>query len=169
MERPRLVAVWLAVAAVFGVLLAVAEATDTRLDDPDPARQRPGFLDAGRLPQPAPPLTSGLPAVGRRTVAFFVRPDTLADLCQAVARGDLRGRFGVVIVVSGAGDCDAVTTVGDPKAQLARAYGLARPRGGGPPVGYAVVDLHGQIRYRTLDPTVSDELDEVETILRATP
>jgi len=36
-------------------------------------------------------------------------------------------------------------------------------------MGYAVVDAHGLIRYRTLDPAVADELDEVKTIVGATP
>ena len=74
-----------------------------------------------------------------------------------------------VMVVSGTGTCQAVPTVNDPGAQLARAFGLRRPRDGGAPVGYAVVDRRGQIRYRTLDPAATEELDEVGTVVRAVP
>ena len=53
-------AVWLVTAVGFGTLLALAQASGSTLDDPDPARQRPGFLDAGALPQPAPRLAPAL-------------------------------------------------------------------------------------------------------------
>ena len=151
----------------FGALVALARANESGLDDPDPAQQRPGFLDAGDLPQPAPPLNAGPPRSGRRAVAFFVRPDDLEKLCRALSGDRLAQRADVAVVVSGAGDCTGVAIVADPGARLARAYGLRRPRSGGPSVGYAVVDRHGQIRYRTLDPTVSDHLREVDTIIRA--
>ena len=57
--------------------------------------------------------------------------------------------------------------VGDPTGALAAQFGLDRPRDGGAPVGYAVVDGRGDIRYRTLDPSVAAQLDEIDTILRA--
>lgn len=62
-----------------------------------------------------------------------------------------------------------MTIVDDPASDISRAYGLRRPVGGGPPVGYAVVDSHGQLRYRTPDPSVADELSEVRTIVDAAP
>lgn len=34
-------------------------------------------------------------------------------------------------------------------------------------MGYAVVDDEGQIRYRTLDPSMASELSEVRTIVKA--
>lgn len=57
--------------------------------------------------------------------------------------------------------------VGDPTGALAAQFGLDRPRDRGAPVGYAVIDGHGDIRYRTLDPSVAAQLDEIDTILRA--
>ena len=74
-RRRVLVAVWLAAVLGFGSLLALARAAESGLDDPDPARQRSGFLDAGGLPQPAPSLAAGLPRPGRPTVVFFLRPE----------------------------------------------------------------------------------------------
>lgn len=160
---------WLVVAVGFGALLAVARAAAGPLDDPDPAHQRPGFLDLGELPVPAPPITEGIPAPGLEAVVFFVRPAGLAPLCEALADADLDGESSLVVVVAGAGArCAAgVAVVADPKGRLADAYGLRRPADTGAPVGYAVVDEAGQIRYRTLDPEIEDLLGEVETILRA--
>lgn len=160
-------AVWLVTAVGFGALLALAQASGSTLDDPDPARQRPGFLDAGSLPQPAPSLAPALPRSGRSAVAFFVRPDSLGGLCRSLSGDPLGERADVAVVVSGAGRCPEGATVADPAARLARAYGLRRPRSGGAPVGYAVVDSHGRVRHRTLDPSVADHLGEVRTIVGA--
>ena len=170
-RRRALVALWLAVAIGGGVLLAGARVTRSGLDDPDPARQRPGFLDAGELPEPAPPLADGLPRPGRATVVFFVRPRDLNRLCRALGGASLARQADLVLAVSGSGPnrCDGVATIDDVPVHLARAYGLARPRSGGEPVGYAVVDRAGRIRYRTLDPVVADNLAEVATMVRALP
>lgn len=168
-SRRRLAAVWLAVAASFGALMIVVRATESSLDDPDAARQRPGFLDAGSLPQPAPSLTASLPRRGHRAVVFFVRPQYFGPLCRSLAAGDLASRADLAIVVGGSGQCNETEIIDDPTGRFARLYGLREPRSGGAPVGYAIVDREGYIRYRTLDPTVADELREVETILRATP
>jgi alkyl hydroperoxide reductase subunit AhpC len=65
--------------------------------------------------------------------------------------------------------CPGLVVVADPDGRLAREYELRTPRGGDTPVGYAVVDSKGQIRYRTLDPNAAGRLDEVSTILTATP
>lgn len=165
----RLIVVWLVVAVGFGVLLAVARASAGPLDDPDPAHQRPGILDLGALPVPAPPVTEGVPTPGREAVVFFVRPAGLRALCGALADPDLGGEPDLVVVVAGpVAPCAAdVAVVADPRGRLADAYGLRPPADGGAPVGYVVVDEAGRIRYRTLDPEVADLLGEVDTILRA--
>ena len=168
-RRKKLLALWVGVAVLFGALLGVARATRTGLDDPDPAWQRPGFLDAGPLPQPAPRLSAGLPRPGRPAVVFFVRPEGVAELCHSLATHRLGQSAELVIVVSGPGRCPGVTALEDPSGALARAYGLRDPRNGAIPVGYAVVDGQGRIRYRTLDPTMAEELDEVDTVVGALP
>ena len=76
-----LVVVWLAAAVGLGLLLGLARAAEGPLDDPDPAWQRPGFLDAGDLPAPAPRVAPGVPAPGRPTVVFFERAGRLPELC----------------------------------------------------------------------------------------
>lgn len=173
-SRPtaRLVLIWLVAAVGLGSLLIVARAAGDPLDDPDPAWQRPGFLDAGDLPVPAPQVTPAVPSPGRPTVIIFERAGRLPELCRALATTPLPrdAATAVVVVDSPSGRCDAAgAVVGDADGTVARAYGLRRPRGGGPPVGYAVVDAASSIRYRTLDPTVADELSEVGTILGALP
>lgn len=166
-RRRRLLALWLGAAVLLGALLGVARATRTGLDDPDPAWQRPGFLDVGPLPQPAPRLSADLPRPGRPAVVFFVRPEGIAELCHSLATHRLGQSAELVIVVSGTGRCPGVTALEDPSGAAARAYGLRHPRDDATPVGYAVVDGQGRIRYRTLDPTIAQELDEVDTMLGA--
>lgn len=158
---------------LLGLLLAVSRSSAGPLDDPDQAWQRPGFLDAGNLPAPAPPVAPGVPVPGRPTVVFFERPHRVAELCRGLAAGPpLEEDALPVVVVTGRppGPCDAAATVvEDPAAALAEAYGMRRPRSGGPPVGYAVVDSAGAIRYRTLDPAMTDHLEEVRTMVGAVP
>lgn len=165
-----LVATWVGAAVGFGLLLALARAAEGPLDDPDQAWQRPGFLDAGELPAPAPTVAPRVPAPGRPTVVFFVRPHGLAELCHALAASPLPAQAVAAVVAAGSTSdpCAAAeAVVDDPDGAVSDAYGLRRPRGGGPPVGYAVVDAAGAIRYRTLDPEVADQLDEVATIVAA--
>lgn len=161
---------WLAVAGGLGLLLALAAAAEGPLDDADPAYQRPGILDLGELPEPAPKVADDIPAPDRVTVVFFVRPGQLKPLCEALREIELHRQPDLAVVVAGpSGPCaEEATVVADPDARLADGYGLRSPQSGGAPVGYAVVDGAGMIRYRTLDPRVTDLLDEVDTILRAT-
>jgi len=164
--------IWLAAAVGLALLLGLARAAQGPLDDPDPAWQRPGFLDAGDLPAPAPRVTPAVPAAGRPTVVFFERPNHLAQLCRALAASPLAQRAATAVVVAGPGSgrCDAATaTVSDPDGTVAEAYSMPTPRDGGPPVGYAIIDRTGTIRYRTLDPAVADQLAEVSTMVAALP
>ncbi|MDP9020400.1 MAG: hypothetical protein M3N25_06315 [Actinomycetota bacterium] len=168
-RRRALVAVWVGVAVVAGVLLVLSRAVRGPLDDPDPARQRPGLLDVGGLPTPAPPVTDDVPRPGRRAVVFFVRPPELEPLCEALTGAELRAQADVAVVLMGdGGQCvQGLPVVPDPDAELAARFGLPAPRDGGPPVGYAVVDGAGDIRYRTLDPQVASLLGEVSTMVEA--
>ena len=165
----RLIVAWLVVAVGSGVLLTIARASTGPLDDPDPAHQRPGLLDLGELPAPAPPVSDEVPSQGREAAVFFVRPAELQALCRGLADTDLAGEPDLAVVVDGPiAPCSAeVAVVADPQGRLADAYGLRPPADGGAPVGYVVVDEAGRIRYRTLDPKVADLLGEVDTILRA--
>lgn len=167
----KLAGVWLAGAVIVGATLVVAQATADPGDDPDPAYQRPGLLDVGDLPAPAPAATAGLPAAGRRLVLFAVPAEAVASLCEELPGplGDLAD-LDVVVAISGdVGRCAAGVTLVDSTTGLVAAYGFRPPAGDVEPTGYAVVDAAGQIRYRTLDPEMGDLLDEVATIVEATP
>ena len=168
--RASLVAVWVTAAVLLGSLLFVAQAAEGPLDDPDQAHQRPGFLDEGALPVAAPDLPGDALEGGRPAVVFFERPQRLETLCDALAGDDLDRRTEIVVIVAGEdGECDGARLVDDPNGELAAAFGLREPSDGGPPVGYAVVDSDGRVRYRTLDPQAADDLEEVTTIVKAVP
>lgn len=98
-----------------------------------------------------------------------MRADQLQPLCEALSGFGPGPAVDVVVVLQdGGGRCPQdITVVPDREADLAERYGLPAPRDGGPPVGYAVVDAAGHIRYRTLDPEVASLLGEVSTMLRA--
>jgi hypothetical protein len=164
--RRTLVLVWLGAVGFFGVLLGVARAAEEPLDDPDLAFQRPGFLDVGDLPEPAPDIDD-VRFTSRRTVVFFARPGWINELCRALAADPFAADVQSVIVVpdASAEECAEVPVV--VSSGLADRFGMREPRGGGAPVGYAVVDAAGMIRYRTLDPAVTSLIDEIGTILGA--
>jgi hypothetical protein len=164
----RLLVIWLLAATVLGGLLAAAEFTRGPLDDPDPAQQRPGILDLGLLPEPASAVSESIPRLGRPAVVFFGRPDMVDALCRALPNTGLSGDADLVIVLpTGTAECRAVPVIEDPDGSLAEGYGMRSPIADGSPVGYAVVDDRGRIRYRTLDPAVITELGEVRTIVAA--
>jgi len=152
-----------AAAIGLGALLAAASPRGP-LDDPDPARQRPGYLDGGGLPAPAPDLGAGV-TPGRRAVVFFVRPEQLGPLCQALPASGLGRTASLAVIVSSPSDCPGQAALIVDGGGLARRFGMPTPVDGGPPVGYAILDTAGRIRYRTLDPRGAGGLDEAATML----
>ncbi len=158
----------MALVAVVGVLLIVAQLRVDPLDDVDPAYQRPGLLDLGPLPTPAPVLP-GLSYADRPTLLVFERESRppcawldapeLDDVAIAVAIGAPDG-------ASGHAECPGAESVEDPW-ELARQVGMRTPRDGGFPVGYAIVDADGLLRYRTLDPDMAQLLGEIGTMVDA--
>lgn len=171
-ERAALRATWVAAAVGLGVLLLLAEAARTGGDDPDPAWQRPGILDLGPLPLPAPDVIEGFPTPGQHAVVFFAPEATAGQLCRSLAEREAmleRAQLAMVVPGGGTVTCPEIRVVEDPKSRITKAYGLRRPRDGGLPTGYAIVDSSGRIRYRTLDPSVAAELAEVATMLADTP
>ena len=162
--RRVLAVVWVVVVGFFGVLLAVAQSTEGPLDDPDPAFQRPGFLDVGGLPTGAPDIND-VSYDGHRTVVFFTG-ERGTETCGALSDESFGDDVQLVVVAPSPVECSpTAVTVGDPT--LAASFGLRTPRGGGAAVGYAIVDADGMIRYRTLDPEFLTLLGEVRTVLGA--
>jgi hypothetical protein len=164
--------VWLVVAVGIGILLGVSEYARNPLHDPDQAQQRTGML----LPAQtylAPSITDA-PRRGQRTVVLFTRSlqdqhlfHDLADQADLVEEADL-------IVVTADGSKPLITNgikafVADPDGAWAHAFGLNRPVDGGAPIGYVIVDSHGYIRYRTLDPGFMHHTHELRLMLGGTP
>lgn len=104
--RLALALVWAGAAWGFAVLLVMAQHSRSPLDDPDPARQRPGLVDLGALPVPAPEVFDGIPAPGRRAVVFFERPGGLERLCRALRTSTLGRKADLVVVSAGDGRCE---------------------------------------------------------------
>ena len=171
--RQTLLVIWGVAAVLFGGMLLAVQQDQHPLDDPDLAYQRPGFLDADRTPFAGPLVTEGIPTAGSRTVVFFTRPERADALRHALrTRRTLHNRAQLVVVVAGTGpllQLPTVPFVGDSDGRLAVSYHMRVPEDNGPPVGYAIVDRAGRVRYRTLDPDTAGHLDEVETMVRVTP
>ena len=160
---------WVVAVGVLGALVAVSVLTRSGGDDPDQGRQRPGILDLGELPAPAPRLP-GLEVGGRTTVVFFAGRRT-SELCQALQEPpEAFAMARLVVVAEDAPGCaPPVIRVAMAAADAAQRFGVPRPRDGGAPLGYAIVDAERRIRYRTLDPHAPSLLAEVVTMLRALP
>ena len=162
----RLAAVWVVSVTVLGAGLLTVRAGASPLDDPDQARQRPGFTDANPPRSVAPRLT-GLGAAGSRGVVFFTRPGRLPRLLTALGEADgsaLLSQTRVVVVLPGLVPGvarEGVTMLADPTGSLSRLLFMRTPRDGGYPVGYAVVGPDGTVRYRTEDPGQDLRLSEV--------
>ncbi len=164
-----LLSVWLATTAVLGAGLLTVHLNMSGLDDPDPAHQRPGFLDANP-PRATAPAVPGLGRPGTRTVVFFTRADRMPRLQQALAGPDGRAlhRVAHVVVVQDTAGPTSGGAIPDPQDVLSRSYQMRRPRDHGAPVGYAVVGPDGTIRYRTEDPEQGQHLSEALTMVEAT-
>lgn len=169
------VTIWLSTALLFGGLLAWAEVSRNRLDDPDPAFQRTGFL----LPEDklrAPDVLPGYPRAGHRLAVLFVRSVDGQMLFHDLAlQSDLDSLADIVLVTQDGirpnitQGLDAI--VADRDEAIVNAFGLHRPMDGGYPVGYALVDRDGYIRHRTLDPHCfgMGHNYEIKALLRAIP
>jgi len=96
---------------------------------------------------------------------FFVRPEQIGPLCQTLPASGLEEEASLAVVVSSPAQCPGQSGLIVDGGGLAQLFGMPSPVDGGPPVGYALVDSAGRIRYRTLDPRGAGGLDEVATVL----
>lgn len=82
--------------------------------------------------------------------------------------GDPWDRWSSAVTADGA--VLVVVTPDDPAHEpLSEAVRMRVPVDGGPPVGYAVVDSGGQVRYATIDPQYLRNAFEVNVISGAVP
>lgn len=152
-----------------GAAVAAVQTSAGPLDDPKPAHQRAGYLDAVGSRTAAPLVTISRPAEDKVTVIFFVRSAQQRPLLSALSKPQALPTSVDAFVVGGRPDLaeSRFASISDADADLARGYGMPVPVDGGYPVGYAVVGPDRTIRYRTLDPGVAGRLDEVRTIVAA--
>ncbi|WP_447980095.1 hypothetical protein [Candidatus Nitrospira bockiana] len=164
----RYAGLWMAAAAVFAGLLALAEHQRNPLNDPDQAQQRTGvLLPAGSEPMPA---VRGLPRAAEKAVVIFDRPLTGRHLFHDLADQSDLAAHARLIVVTPDGSRPIIETgidgvLADPDEAVARAFHLRRPNDGGYPVGYVLVDASGFIRFRTLDPGYNRRAWEIRLLL----
>lgn len=159
---------WLVLAAVLTATVVGVVGGPGPLDDPDQGDQRPGLLvdvDEVRLVRglelPGDPI-------GRRPVfiAFDRAVPPRAEFSGVL--DEVPDRYAAVLVVPGwvprAPSVPGGEVIGDPERWIADAVGMSRPKDGGPPIGYAVVDSRARVRYATIDPTWTMHGFEVERV-----
>lgn len=161
---------WLLLAVVLTTTVIGVVGGPGPLDDPNQGDQRPGFLIDPKEARVVGGLNLPGNPIGRRPVfiAFdrnVPRPDELRRAVREVP-----DRYAVFLVVPGpppvAGTARA-EIVADARGRVADAVGLDRPKDGGAPIGYAVIDSGGRVRYATIDPTWTRHGFEIDRITRA--
>ena len=150
-----------------GVALAVAEHRRNALNDPDQAWERTGLLLPAKTYQ-APNL-GGAP--GRPVVVFFARSLSDGYLFHDLADQSDLASMAALVVVTPDGSRPLIETgikdiATDADGSLATAVGLHRPIDGGYPVGYALIDSDGYLRFRTLDPGFEQRAWEIKLLLK---
>lgn len=159
---------WVAVTLLLGGLLGVAEYRRNPLNDPDQARQRTGvLLPTGQEPAPKMPA---LELTGQPAVIIFDRTLTGRHLFHDLADQSDLTRNAELVVVTPDGSRPVIEAcidhiLADHDEAIARAFDLRKPVDGGYPVGYALVDSSGFIRFRTLDPGYDKRAWEIRLLL----
>ncbi|MGH3666398.1 MAG: hypothetical protein ACRDU8_09995 [Egibacteraceae bacterium] len=159
---------WLAMGAVLTAVVLAGTPRPGPLDDPDPARQRTGVPIPTETAPVAVDLRLPADPVGKRPVAVvFDRTVPDAARLRAWAQA-MPSSIEVVLVVPSRGAAQGpLPVLADPRGRIADSFGMPRPVDAGPPVGYALLDRQGRVRYRTLDPQYLAHRFELRPMLRA--
>lgn len=158
---------WSLAAAGLGAGLLLADRSRGPLDDLDPAHQRDGLVvDLGPVDL-SPHLAARTPAA-----VLFVRPEMLNQLAETLSgptSPELPPAVRLLVVQPGAPPSDQrdLTIVDDTSSAVRRTCRMRDTRDGGYPVGFAVIDAAGHLRYRTLDPGMTARWFELRTMVRA--
>ena len=167
--RPRTaVTTWSVAAVLLTAATVLDQTTRSGLDDPNPPRQRPGTLLATSEAGTAAPVSEDVPAPGRRVVVLFLRWEQYDVALRVLGPGMLPPNVDLGLVLPDRPPfflVPAKAVAYDASGDLARAYGMPRPRDGGLAVGYALVDSQVRVRYHTLDPGVMKHFAEIRTLL----
>jgi hypothetical protein len=141
----RMVAVWAATAVVLGAGLLTEQATRNGMDAAKPIRERIGMANYSAF---AAPAVSGV-VKGKRTAILFVRSQQANSVCDWAA-GTPLGDVTMVVVAPENVDCKGLPLSIDPDRKLADGFGMRRSKDDGYPVGFALLDSSGGLRYTTL-------------------
>jgi hypothetical protein len=140
-----MVTAWSCAAIVLGGGLIVEDVTRNGMDAAEPIRERIGMASYRSFP--APQVAGVVPGV--RSAILFVRPEQAESVCSWAA-GRPIGNLTMVVVSPENLDCKGVPLSLDPDRELADGFGMRRPKDGGYPVGFALLDSQGGLRYTTL-------------------
>ena len=163
---------WTATAIVLAVVVVVIVGDGGPLDDPKQGRQRPALL----APRNQAPVVDNvaLPrtGIGRNAVLVAFNRDLPEPDELSAFRHHVPDDISILVVVGNANaramqDEVNVEVIADPEGDVARELRMPRPKDGGPPVGYALVDRDARVRYATLDPSYTKHAAEIETIAGA--
>lgn len=157
---------WLVGSMLLAFVVLVVIGGPGPLDDPAPGSQRPGILVDANEARSVPARALAPVPVGRGNVLLlFERHVPSADVLDALRRAVGSG-FTLAVAVPGGRRRPPVPGVlaVDAPVAAAVAVGMHRPRDGGPPIGYALLDREGRVRYATLAPNYVGELAELETV-----
>jgi hypothetical protein len=167
-NKLHLIGLWLGVAVILGSLQLIAQQSYSKQDDPDQAKQRPGFVSEQR--ETAPSL-AGVAYGNRPTVIIFDRMSMNSSVFHDLAdQAIISDRANLIFVTESdmkptiLGGVKATFT--DSDESIAKKYHFDTPTDGGYPVGYVIIDSKGIIRYRTLDPNYMHNADEIEITLK---
>lgn len=104
-------------------------------------------------------------------VVFFARSLSDRYLFHDLADQSDLASMAALVVVTPDGSRPLIETgikdiATDADSSLATAAGLHRPIDGGYPVGYALIDSDGYLRFRTLDPGFEQRAWEIKLLLK---
>lgn len=158
--------IWVVTGLILGGLLINHESSQSQLNDPDPARERPGFLMSSFQ---APALNSELPRKGKRTLLLFTRDIAGQELFHdSDTQTDISNVGDVILIVQNGSKpkrtAGLTAVLADRDGSIAASFQIRQPRDGGYPVGYVVIDSSNVVRYVTLDPDFSHQTTELRTI-----
>ncbi len=168
MKRFHALGLWFGVAITLGGLQFIAQASYSKQDDPDQAKQRPGFVT--KQTQAAPSI-QGISYIDKPTVIIFDRMAMTTSVFHDLADQAIISQRANLVLVLNQNMKPGITggvvkNIIDSDGAIAAAFHFDQPRDGGYPIGYVIIDRQGFMRYRTLDPSYMHHGDEIEIILK---
>lgn len=163
---------WSATATVLVVVVVFFVGQVGPLDDPNQGQQRPALL----TPSDEAPVVDdlGLPGnpVGRGPVLVAFDRDVPDAQQLSALRREIPDNIPIVLVTDNGSTPEVrqrrgLELLADPEGIVARKVAMPRPKDGGFPIGYALIDRAARVRYATLDPSYTEHAAEIATVAGA--